>query len=79
MGNAQEQAIVTEKFRQNQAPFRKCTVVDGSLKKKTVTEVQPVFLYPLVDQLIGFGQVSALTMIQHLFTSYRAIDEIDLE
>ena len=41
--------------------------------------VQPVFLSPLVDQLEGFGLVFALQMIQHLFTSYRAIDEIDLE
>ena len=41
--------------------------------------MEPVFLSPLVDQLTGFGQVSALTMLLHLFSSYRAIDEIDLE
>ena len=39
--------------------------------------MQPSFLSPLVDQLKEFGQVSALAMLQHLFTSYRAIDEID--
>ena len=33
----------------------------------------------MMNQLTGFGQVSALTMLQHLFTSYRAIDETDLE
>ena len=48
-------------------------------KKQIVTAVQPVLLYPLVEQLTGFGQVSALYMLQHLFTSYRAIDEIVLE
>ena len=37
-----------------------------------------VFLSPLVYQLTGFGQVSALTMMQHLFSRYGAIDEIDL-
>ena len=41
--------------------------------------MEPVFLSPLVDQLTGFGQVSALTMLQHLFYSYGAIDEINLE
>ena len=41
--------------------------------------VEPVFLSPLVDKLIGFGQVSALTMIKQLFSSYRVIDEINLE
>ena len=41
--------------------------------------MQPVFLSPLVDQLTGFGQVSALALLQNLFTSYGAIDKIDLE
>ena len=33
MGNAQEQALVPEKFQQNQALFRKYTAVDGAFKK----------------------------------------------
>ena len=41
--------------------------------------VEPVFLSQLVDQITGFGQVSALTMIQYLFSSYGAIKKIDLE
>ena len=41
--------------------------------------MQPVFLYPLVDQLTGFGMVYALDMLQHLFTSYEAIKEINLK
>ena len=28
---------------------------------------------------MGFGQVAALKMLQHLFTSYGVIDEIDLK
>ena len=32
MKTAQEQALITEKFRQNQAPFRKYTAVDGAIK-----------------------------------------------
>ena len=28
---------------------------------------------------MGFGQVTALKMLQHLFISYEAIDKIDLE
>ena len=49
------------------------------MKKKTATATEPVFLYPLVDQLTGFGQVSALTMMQNLFSSYGTIDKTDLE
>ena len=53
--------------------------MDGSLKKQIVTAVQPVFLSLPVDQLTGFEQVYALGMLRHLFTSYAAIDKIDLE
>ena len=41
--------------------------------------VQPVFLSPLVYQLTLFGQVSTISMLHHIFTSYGSIDEIDLE
>ena len=33
----------------------------------------------MVDQLTVFGQVTALTMLQHMFSSYGVINEIDLE
>ena len=59
--------------------FRKYTAVDGAFKNQIITSVEPVLLSPLVDQLTGFVQVSALTMLQHMFSSYRVIDEIDLE
>ena len=79
MGNAQEQAPVTENFRQNQALFQKYTAMDGALKKQIVTAVEPVFLSPLVYQLTGFGQVFALTMLQNMFSRYEAIDERNLK
>ena len=49
------------------------------MKKQIVTAVEPVFLSSMVDQLTVFGQVTALTMLQHMFSSYRAIDRIDLQ
>ena len=79
MGSAQEQALGTENFQQNPSTFLKYTTVDGALKKQIVMLVKPVFLSPLVDQLTGFGQVSTLTMRQHLFSRYRAIKKIDLK
>ena len=79
MGNAQYQVLGTENFRQNQGLFRKYTAIDDALKNKIITTVEPVFLSPLVDQLTGYVQVSALTMLQHLFLSYGKIDEINLE
>ena len=49
------------------------------MKKKIITLMEPVFLSPLVDQLTGFRQVSALNMIHHLLSSYITIDKINLE
>ena len=49
------------------------------MKKQIVTAVEPVFLSPLADKITGFVQVSALTMLQHIFSSYRDINKIDLE
>ena len=74
MVNAQEQALGNEKFRQNKALFRKYTAEDGALKKQIVKTVEPVFLSPLVDQLTGFRQVIVYTMLQHMFSTYMAID-----
>ena len=79
MGSAQKQALVTQQFQQNQALFRNYIAMDGSLKKQIVTSVEPVFLSPLVDQITYFGQVSALTILQHLCSSYGVINEIELE
>ena len=53
--------------------------MDRALKNQIVTAVEPVFLSPLVDQLTDFGQVSVLTVLHHIFTSYGVIDKFDLE
>ena len=66
MGNAQEQALGTEKFGQNQELFCKYTAMDGSLKNHIVTTVETVFLSILVEHLAGFVQVSVITILQHL-------------
>ena len=59
--------------------FQKYIVVDRVFKKQIVMAVEPFFPSQLVDQLTGFGQVSALTMIQHILSSYRAINKIDIK
>ena len=40
-GTAQEQALGTDKFRQNQAMFGKYTTVGGAFKNKIATAVEP--------------------------------------
>ena len=73
IGTNQEKYLRTKRFQQNQTLFRRCTALDRALKKQIVTAVQPVLLSPLVDHLTGFGQVTALQMLQHIFNSHGAI------
>ena len=61
------------------ALFRRCTSVDGAIKKQTVTAVHKVFLLSIIDHLTGSVEVMALDILQHLFRSYGAIKEIDLK
>ena len=79
MGTSQEKVIRIERFQQNQALFRRCTTVDGALTNQIVMTVQVFSLYPLVDQLTGFRQMTAIQIIYNLFNSYREIDKIDPE
>ena len=53
--------------------------MDGAFKNQIITAVKPIFLSSLVDKIKGFGQVSALTLIQHLLSSYGVIEKIDLK
>ena len=48
-------------------------------KQKITRAVPQVFLSPLIDQLTEFWKLTALQMLQHLFSSYMAIDKINLE
>ena len=41
--------------------------------------MQPVLLYPLMDQFTLFGQVTALHILQYMLNSYGDIDEVDIE
>ena len=78
MGTAQKKALGPKRFRQNQSLFRRYTTVDGAIKNQIFTAMQPLFLYPLMHQLKGFGQVTALHMMKNLFSSYGLIEKINL-
>ena len=76
MGTAQEQALRTKTFQQNQALFQRCTAVDRAIKYQIVKVFQQLFLSPIMDQLSVLGQVTALYIMQHLFRAYGDIDKI---
>ena len=79
MGTAQEKYLRTERFWQNQALLQLCTTVDGAIKNIVIMTVQQVLLSPIMDQLIVFGQVTSLDILQHLLRLYGEVVEINLK
>ena len=67
----------TERFRQNKALFHRYISVYGVIKKQLITALEPIFMSKIKDKLAGFGQVTALEMIDNIFRAYSTIDEID--
>ena len=58
----------------NQALFQRYTSIDRAIKNPIFMEVQKVFLSSIIYQLTGFGQVTVLQILKHLFRLYGAID-----
>ena len=79
MVTAQEQALGTEGFRQNQVLFRCFTTTNEAIKKQIITSVEQIFFLPIKDQVTCFGQLTALEMMDHIFRAYRLIDEINVK
>ena len=55
------------------------TAANGAFKQQIISVMETIFLYPIKDQLTGFGQFTALNIMDHLFSSYEEIDDINLE
>jgi hypothetical protein len=59
--------------------YRTYNYVQQALKKQIITVFEPMYLDVLNDNLVGFANISARAMIDHLFTTYGNITTVDLE
>ena len=78
MGNAEDQALATDHFRQNQALFRKYTAVDGTLKKLNHCSGGTSLPVPTSGPANMIRTSDCPYNAKNLFSSYRTIDEINL-
>jgi hypothetical protein len=53
--------------------------VQQGLKKQIITVFEPMYLYVLNDDMVGFANISAHDMLNHLFTTHGNITAVDLE
>jgi hypothetical protein len=59
--------------------YRTYTSVQQALKKKIINVFKPMYLDVLNDDMVGFANISARDMPEHLFTTYGNITAFDLE
>jgi hypothetical protein len=53
--------------------------VQQALKKQIINVFEPMYLDILNDNMVGFANISARDMLNHLFTTYGNITAVDLE
>jgi hypothetical protein len=59
--------------------YRTCTSVQQTLKKHIISVFEPMYLDILSDNMVGYANISARGMLDHLFETYGNITAVDLE
>jgi hypothetical protein len=59
--------------------YRTYTSVQQALKKQIISVFEPMYLEILNDNMVGYANISASDMVDHLFENYRNITAVDLE
>jgi hypothetical protein len=59
--------------------YRTCTSVQQALKKQIISVFEPMYLDILNDNMVGYANISARDMFDHLFETYGNITAVDLE
>jgi hypothetical protein len=58
---------------------RTCTSIQQALKKQIISVFEPIYLDILNDNMVGYANISARGMLDHLFETYGNITAVDLE
>jgi hypothetical protein len=59
--------------------YRTYTSVQQALKKQIISVFEPMYMDILNDNIVGFANISARDMLDHLFSTYGNITAVDLE
>jgi hypothetical protein len=59
--------------------YRTYTSVQQALKKQIIGIFEPMYLEILNDNMVGYANISARDMLDHLFETYGNITSVDLE
>jgi hypothetical protein len=78
-GTAAQISAACHNWEEDAQTYRTCTSVQQALKKQIISVFEPMYLDILNDNMVGYANISARDMLDHLFETYGNITAVDLE
>jgi hypothetical protein len=78
-GTAAQISAARHQWEEDVQTYRACTSVQQALKKQIINVFEPMYLDILNDNMVGYANISARGMLDHLFETYGNITAVDLK
>jgi hypothetical protein len=78
-GTAAQTSAARHIWEEDVQTYRTCTSVQQALKKQIISVFEPIYLDILNDNMVGYANISARDMLDHLFDTYGNITAVHLE
>jgi hypothetical protein len=78
-GTAAQLSAARHVWEEDVQTYRTCTSVQQELKKQIIGVFEPMYLEILNENMVGYTNISARDMLDHLFETYGSITSVDLE
>jgi hypothetical protein len=78
-GTAAQISAARHVWEEDVQTYRTYTSVQQALKKQIISVFEPMYLDILNDNMVGYANISARYMLDHLFETYGNITSVDLE
>jgi hypothetical protein len=78
-GTAAQISAARHVWEEDVQTYRTYTSVQQALKKQIISVFEPMYLDVLSEKMVGFANISARYMLDHLFGTYDNIAAVDLE
>jgi hypothetical protein len=78
-GTAAQLSAARHIWEEDVQTYRTCTSVQQALKNQIIGVFKPMYLEILNENMVGYANISARDMLDHLFETYGNITAVDLE
>jgi hypothetical protein len=78
-GTAAQISAARHIWEEDVQTYRTCTSVQHALKKQIISVFEPIYLDILNNNMVGYTNISARDMLDHIFETYGNITAVDLE